>query len=61
MLELIARRVDVSERGPASILLEKVEPKKSIEKRSDREGPPEKVRQRRSAKEGLWEKGRRRR
>ena len=57
------------ERGPVSRMLEKVESKKSVGKRSDREGwkrfagegPSEKVRQRRSEGEGSLEKARQRR
>ena len=52
ILELIARRVDVTERGPASRLLEKVEPKKFVGKWSEGEGLPEKDRRRRSTREG---------
>ena len=44
------------ERGPASRLLEKVEPKKSAGKRSDGDDPREKVRWRRSTGEGPWAK-----
>ena len=43
MLELIARQVDVIERGPTSRLLGKVESKKSAGKRFVGEGPSEKV------------------
>ena len=52
MSELNARRVDVTEIGPASRLLEKVEPKRSAGKRFDGEGPPEKVHGRMSVGEG---------
>ena len=41
--ELTARRVDVTERGFASRLLEKVEPKKSTGNKSDVVGSSEKV------------------
>ena len=50
--ELTARRVDVTERAPASRLLEKVELKKYVGKRSDGEGPLEKVRRRMFVGEG---------
>ena len=59
--ELTARRVNVTERGPASRMLEKVGPKKSAGKRSDGEGPPKKVHWRKSAEEGPREKVCRRR
>ena len=52
ILELIVRRVDVTERGPASRLLEKVKPKKFVGKRSEGEGSPQKDRRRRSTREG---------
>ena len=54
--ELTARRVNVTERGPASRLLEKVELKKYVGKRFDGEGPSKKVCGRRSTGEGLLEK-----
>ena len=52
MSELTAWLVDVTKRGSASRLLEKVEPKKFVGKRSEGEGPPEKVRRRRVVGEG---------
>ena len=51
----------MTEREPGSRLLEKIEPKKSVGKRSNGESPLEKDRGRRFAIEGLREKGRRRR
>ena len=48
--ELIALGVDVTERGPASRLLEKVDCEKSMPKK----GPMEKVRQRGSSEKVRW-------
>ena len=50
--KLIAQQVDVTERGPASRLLKKVDCRKSLLKK----GPTEKVRRRRFAGEGPPEK-----
>ena len=51
----------MTERGLASKLMEKVELKKSVGKRSDGEGPSEKFHWRRSTGEGSYEKVRGRR
>ena len=64
--ELTVRRVDVTERGPASRLSEKVNYQKSRQKmvrqrRSIGEGSREKVQQRRSVGEGPSKRVRRRR
>ena len=59
--ELLARRVDVAERGPASRLPEKGPTKKVRGRRFGREGPSEKICHRRSAEEGPLEKVRGRR
>ena len=58
--ELTARRFDVTEREPASRLLEKVDYRKSLLEKSPEKGPTEKVHRRRSGGEGPLEKFRRR-